>query len=76
MTKIEELTIGVQNAGFSGYLSGEQVTTYTQLLEAVELLYWVTRCSTADVAGCRATFIAEEKIVRMKWLMEKITWMN
>ena len=42
MTKIEELTIGVQNAGFSGYLSGEQVTTYTQLLEAVELLDWAT----------------------------------
>ena len=51
MTKIEELTIGVQNAGFSGHLSGEQVTTYTQLLEAVELLDWVTRCATADVAG-------------------------
>ena len=38
MTKIEELTIGVQNAGFSGYMSGEQVTTYTQLLEVVGLL--------------------------------------
>ena len=61
MTKIEELTIGVQNAGFSGYLSGEQVTTYTQLLEVVEMLdFEISDGGMTDEMRARALQLLEK----------------
>jgi len=73
MTKLELLNRKMLECEINGDISEEEYATYKQMIEAVRLMEWTTRCATANVAGLAARFIAEDKIIQMKAVLELLS---